>query len=83
MAAKKLLAAETDPNRERRAIRATKIAADANTFDAMAAELLDKKRREGLKQDRLGKFKRYISKASALLGKLQLLKLKPPIFFPS
>jgi integrase len=78
MAAKKLIAAGTDPNRERRAIRATKIAAEANTFDAMAAELLDKKRREGLKQDTLGKFEWYISKASPLLGKLPITEIKAP-----
>lgn len=75
-AAKKLLTAGIDPNKAKKSIRADKIAAEANTFDAIAAELLDKKRREGLKQDTLEKFEWYMSKARPLLGRRAITEIK-------
>jgi len=44
--AKRLLAAGQDPSFVKRLAKATKAAASANTFAAVASELLDKKRRE-------------------------------------
>jgi integrase len=44
--AKRLLAAGQDPTLAKRLARDSKIAASANTFDAIADELLEKKRRE-------------------------------------
>ncbi len=75
-AAKKLLTAGIDPNREKQAIRAAKIVAGGNTFDVIAAELLNKKRREGLKQNTLDKFHWYISKASPSIGKMPITDIK-------
>lgn len=75
-AAKKLLAAGIDPNKDKQVTRAAKLNSDANTFDAIAAEVLDKKRREGLKQDTLDKFEWYMSKARPLLGNRPVTDIK-------
>lgn len=75
-AAKKLLAAGIDPNKAKQVTRAAKLTADANTFDAIAAEVLDKKRREGLKQDTLKKFEWYMSKACPLLANRPITDIK-------
>jgi hypothetical protein len=45
--AKRLLADGQDPSLEKKLTKVARIAASANTFDAIAAELLEKKRREG------------------------------------
>jgi Arm DNA-binding domain len=45
--ARRLLNAGQDPSLARKLDKAAKAAASANTFDALADELLDKKRREG------------------------------------
>jgi hypothetical protein len=45
-AAKQLLASSVDPGQQKKIVALTKTNAEANTFDAIAAELLDKKRRE-------------------------------------
>ena len=58
---KRLLAEGQDPSLPRRLAKAAKAAASANTFDAIAAELLDKKRREG-------KADRTLEKCEWLLG---------------
>lgn len=75
-AAKKLLAAGIDPNKAKQVTRAAKLTADANTFDAIAAEVLDKKRREGLKQDTLKKFEWYMSKTCPLLRNRPITDIK-------
>lgn len=75
-AAKKLLAAGIDPNKAKQVTRAAKLNSDANTFDAIAAEVLDKKRREGLKQDTLDKFEWYVSKTRPLLGNRPVTDIK-------
>lgn len=75
-AAKKLLVAGIDPNKAKKATRTAKLISGANTFDAIAAEVFDKKRREGLKQDTLEKFKWYMSKTRPLLGNRPITDIK-------
>jgi hypothetical protein len=53
--AKRLLAAGRDPTVEKKLSKAAKAAASANTFEAIAKELLDKKRREGKAQQTMDK----------------------------
>lgn len=66
-AAKRLLAAGLDPSEVRRADRAAK-AAISHTFDAMAKELLGKKRREGKAERTLLKIEWLLSLARPSLG---------------
>ncbi len=54
-AAKRLLADGIDPADQRRRDRQEEDASRANTFSALAAELLDKKRREGKASNTIGK----------------------------
>jgi integrase len=74
--ASKLQADGIDPSKARQDTRAAKIVKNANTFDAIAIEVADKKRREGLKQDTLDKFEWYMSKARPLLGKRPITDIK-------
>jgi hypothetical protein len=60
-AARKVLAAGEDPSLVKRATRAAQAVAAANTFEAVAAELLEKKQREG-------KAERTLEKMEWLLG---------------
>lgn len=53
-AAKRLLASGIDPGQQKKTAALTKANAEANTFDAIAAELLDKKRREAKAGSHLG-----------------------------
>jgi len=53
--AKRLLATGQDPSLAKRLAKAAKTTASANTFDAVASELLDKKRREAKAERTLGK----------------------------
>ncbi|WGJ15502.1 Arm DNA-binding domain-containing protein [Methylocapsa sp. D3K7] len=52
--AKRLLADGTDPSLAKQLAKATKATASSNTFDAIAAELLDKKKRESKAGSYLG-----------------------------
>jgi Arm DNA-binding domain len=65
--AKRLLAAGQDPSLAKRLAKATKAAASANTFDAVASELLDKKRREA-KARTLDKLEWLLGLARAAIG---------------
>jgi integrase len=67
-AAKRLLAAGVDPGQQKKTVALTKANAGANTFDAIAAELLDKKRRESKADRTLGKLEWLLSLASPTIG---------------
>ena len=66
--AKRLLADGQDPAFVKKLAKATKATASANTFEAIAAELLDKKRREGKADQTLSKVEWLLSFARAAIG---------------
>ncbi len=66
--AKRQLAEGGDPSLARKLAKATKAAADANTFDAIANELVDKKRREGKAARTLVKFEWFMALARPAIG---------------
>lgn len=67
-AARALLAAGVDPSVARKTEKAARVAAQANTFDAIAKELLSKKQTEGRSENTLGKVEWVLSFASAVFG---------------
>jgi hypothetical protein len=67
-AAKRLLAAESDPSEAKKADRLAKAAAYTNTFDTIAGELLDKKRRGGKAARTVAKFEWFMSFARPAIG---------------
>ena len=75
-AAKGLLAEGRDPSEAKRADRAAKVAADTNTFDTIAGELLEKKRREGRAAATLDKFSWLMSLAAPAIGHRPISEIK-------
>ncbi|RTL81905.1 MAG: DUF4102 domain-containing protein [Hyphomicrobiales bacterium] len=67
-AAKRLLAKGVDPSQAKQIGRAAKLAAVTNTFDAIADEVLGKKRREGKADRTLDKLEWLLSLARPSLG---------------
>jgi integrase len=67
-AAKRLLAEGLDPSGAKRAIRAAKATAISDTFDAIADELVGKKRREGRAEQTLAKIEWLLSLARPSIG---------------
>jgi integrase len=67
-AAKRLLAEGLDPTQTKRADRAAKAASISDTFDAIADELLGKKRREGKADRTLAKIEWLLSLARPTIG---------------
>lgn len=67
-AAKRLLAAGRDPSEAKQADRLAKAAADTNTFDTVAGELLDKKRREGKAARTIVKFEWFMNFVRPAIG---------------
>lgn len=66
--AKKLLASGGDPGQQRKLDRLTKANSAATTFEALAAELLDKKRREGKAGSTLAKLEWLYAMANEAIG---------------
>jgi hypothetical protein len=66
--AKRLLADGQDPAFVKKLAKATKAIASANTFEAIAAELLDKKRREGKADQTLSKVEWLLGFARPAIG---------------
>src|SRR4029077_8264123 len=66
--ARRLLAAGQDPTLTKRLIKASKLAASANTFNAIADELLEKKRREARAERTTSKVEWLLSLARPDLG---------------
>ncbi|MGJ0396058.1 MAG: tyrosine-type recombinase/integrase [Methylocystis sp.] len=76
--AKKLLAAGQDPGHVRKLAKAVRAANAANTFDAIAAELIEKKRREGKADRTLVKFEWFMSLARPAIGGRPMRELSAP-----
>ncbi len=76
--AKRLLAQGHDPSSAKKSAKAAKMAASANTFDAIAAELLDKKRLEKKAENTLGKLEWLLSLASPGIGAQPISEITAP-----
>lgn len=76
--AKRLLGEGQDPALAKKLAKAAKAAASANTFDAIAAELLDKKRREAKAERTLGKLEWLLSLARPVLGVRPIAEITAP-----
>jgi hypothetical protein len=76
--AKQLLAAGQDPTLTERLARASKIAASANTFDAIADELLEKKRREAKAERTTSKVEWLLSLARPDFGVRPIAEITAP-----
>ena len=76
--ARRLLSAGQDPSLVKQVARASQIAASANTFDAIADELLKKKRKEGRADRTLTKVDWLLSLARKSLGARPISELTAP-----
>jgi hypothetical protein len=76
--AKRLLADGHDPSLAKRLAKAAKAAASANTFDAIASELLDKKRREAKAVRTLGKLDWLLGLARPAIGARPIGEITAP-----
>jgi integrase len=76
--ARKLLAGGVDPSLKRKLDKAAKVAASANTFDAIASELLEKKRREAKADRTLEKLEWLLSLARPTLGPRPVAEITAP-----
>jgi integrase len=77
-AAKRLLAGGQDPSIARKVAKASRIEAGANTFAAVAAELLEKKRREAKAERTLGKVEWLLSLAAPAIGARPISEITAP-----
>jgi integrase len=76
--AKRLLADGQDPSIAKRLSKAAKASASANTFDAIASELLDKKRREAKADRTLAKLEWLLSLARPAIGARPIGEITAP-----
>lgn len=76
--AKRLLAAGTDPGQQRKLDKLAKAISEANTFAVVAAELLDKKKREGKASATIGKREWLYGYASADLAQRPVAEITAP-----
>jgi integrase len=76
--AKRLLAVGTDPSLVKQLAKATKATASANTFDAIAAELLEKKKRESKADRTVGKLEWLLSLARPAIGSRPIAEITAP-----
>jgi integrase len=67
-AAKKLIDSGQDPSIAKKIAKATRITSNADTFDTLAAELLEKKRKEQKAQGTLDRFEWLVSLARPVIG---------------
>ena len=77
-AAKRLLVDGQDPAIAKKLAKAAKAAANANTFEAIAAELLDKKRREAKAEKTLSKLEWLLSLARPAIGPRPITEITAP-----
>jgi integrase len=77
-AARKLLAAGIDPSQHKRATRAARALANANTFAAVAAELVEKKRREEKSASTMEKVEWLLGLALPALGARPIAEIEAP-----
>ena len=76
--AKRLLADGQDPAIVKKLAKAVKAAVNANTFEAIAAELLDKKRREAKAEQTLSKLEWLLSFARPAIGPRPIAEITAP-----
>jgi integrase len=76
--AKRLLTDGQDPSLARKQEKAAKASAAANTFDTIAAELLDKKRREGKAEQTISKLEWLLSLARPAIGSRPIGEIHAP-----
>ncbi len=76
--AKRLLKERIDPGQHRRAEDTNRAAAQTNTFDAVASELLEKKRRERKADRTIVKFKWFMSLAHPGIGSRPITEISAP-----
>ncbi|WP_294540141.1 integrase arm-type DNA-binding domain-containing protein [uncultured Rhodoblastus sp.] len=76
--AKRLLAEGEDPSQARKQAKAAQMVAAANTFAAIAEELLAKKRREGKAETTLGKLDWLLGLAMPVLGPRPVTEISSP-----
>jgi integrase len=77
-AARKLLADGTDPSAAKKVAKAQQATAHTNTFDTIAAELIEKKRREGKAAQTIVKFEWFMSLARPALGQRPISEITAP-----
>jgi integrase len=76
--AKRLLAAGQDPSLAKRLAKAARVTASANTFEAIARELLDKKRREAKAEGTLAQLEWRLSLARPAIGARPIAQITAP-----
>ena len=76
--AKRLLEDGQDPSLAKKLAKAAKAAAAANTFDAVAAELLDKKRREAKADRTIAKLEWLLGLARPAIGARAIAEISAP-----
>ena len=76
--ARRLLAGGQDPSAAKRLAKASRTAASANTFDALASQLLAKKRNEAKADRTLGKIEWLLSLAGPALGARPIAEITAP-----
>ena len=76
--AKRLLTDGQDPALVKKLAKATKATSSANTFETIAAELLDKKRREGKADQTLSKVEWLLSFARQAIGPRPIAEITAP-----
>jgi hypothetical protein len=76
--AKRLLAAGQDPSLAKRLAKAARVTASANTFEAIARELLDKKRREAKAEGTLAQLEWRLSLARPAIGARAIAEITAP-----
>jgi integrase len=76
--AKKLLARGQDPSLAKKLTKAAKAAASADTFEAIAAELLNKKRREAKAERTIDKLEWLLSLANPIFGARPITEITAP-----
>jgi len=76
--AKRLLALGIDPGQQKKTEAVKKANAEANTFDAISAELLDKKQREEKSERTIEKARWLLSLASPTLGARPITEITAP-----
>ena len=76
--AKRLLSKGIDPSSAKKQAKAARASSAANTFEAIAAELVDKKRREGKAANTVGKSEWLLSLALPAIGTRPIKEIAAP-----
>lgn len=76
--AKNLLKSGMDPATARKLAKAARASADANTFEALATELIAKKRSEGKSANTLGKVEWLLGLAAPMIGARPIAEITAP-----